>query len=76
MTIAGPFDTREQADDWHTENLFKEDIFGGMLVQGPDNLGPEWQKNVTKWKQGLSIQRKRTALAGQVLRHNETVESD
>ena len=47
MAVAGPFAKREEADDIHT-------FLGldGMLTVGPDDLGPEWQNNIAKWRNG------------------------
>lgn len=50
MAIAGPFDTREQADAWHTEHI--SEVRCGTLSQGIDDLGPDWKKNIELWKAG------------------------
>ena len=47
MAIAGPFNERWEADNTHT--LLGLD---GMLTVGPDDLGPDWQNNITKWRNG------------------------
>ena len=50
MAIAGPFGTREQADAWHTEHV--SGVCCGELSLGPDDLGPDWKKNIELWKAG------------------------
>ena len=47
MATHGPFDTREQADQAHTENGCD-----GALTIGPDDLGPDWKSNIEKWVKG------------------------
>lgn len=52
MAIAGPFDTREEANEY---------IVAGkaypytclQLTLGPDNLGLEWGQNRKQWEQGV-----------------------
>lgn len=50
MAVAGPFDTREQADAWHTEHL--SEVHLGVLALGVDDLGPDWPRNLELWKAG------------------------
>lgn len=48
MAIAGPFDTRDEADAWvgtyGNGNMF--------LTCGPDDLGPDWESNKQKFFAG------------------------
>lgn len=47
MCTGGPFDTREEADQWHTDHGCD-----GMLCCGADDLGPEWGNNLLLWANG------------------------
>ena len=47
MALAGPFKTRAEADAAHTAG-----DMDGCLTVGPDDLGPEWENNIERWRDG------------------------
>lgn len=47
MAVAGPFDTREDADAAHTRLGLD-----GALSIGPRDLGPDWARNLEMWREG------------------------
>ena len=51
MAVAGPFDTRAEADSWVTNlTIDQRNLFPCLqLTMGPDDLGPEWASNLNKF---------------------------
>lgn len=47
MAVAGPFETRDEADLEHTRLGLD-----GELTAGPDDLGPNYLTNLELWRRG------------------------
>jgi hypothetical protein len=48
MAVAGPFETREEADNYVTKNITALRV--PALTVGPDDLGSDWQSNLEQWR--------------------------
>ncbi len=51
MAVAGPFDSRNDADQWVTNLITDQHRMYPccQLTIGPDDLGPEWALNLSNW---------------------------
>ena len=51
MAIAGPFDTREQANEYIVNG--RASSYGCLqITTGPSDLGVMWERNREKWERG------------------------